>query len=663
MTFARPIWLLVGAAACAALVLLFVRAARKRRQAVQLLAAASPAVSVALHRRVLRDVLAVLGTGLAFVALARPLGGYRLESTPTHGVDLMFAVDTSKSMRAADIKPDRLTRAKLAVADLAKSFDGARLGLIAFAGDAFVQAPMTADRPVFLEALDALDTDVIPRGGTDVASAIHAAEQALATEPDHHKVLVLLSDGEDLAGSAVAAARDAAAHGLTIYTVGVGSEAGALIEVPDATGAPQLVRDEAGNPVRSHLDEATLRAIAQITGGMYTTLGADGRGLAALYATARAHLPQTSAAGLQRRVYAERFQIPLALAIACLLAELVIGDRRRARHRLGRLGAAAVVAIVPAVASAAPVGDYNAGTSSYRKGDFAGAERQFEAALHTSDVQLQANAYYDLGNARYRAGQATLAKQDRAATIQQWKQAVAAYDAALALAPQDVDAKFNRDFVAQKLAALEKEQQQQSGQQQSGKNQSGQQQSGQQQSGQQQSGQQSGQQQSGQQQRGQQNGHDQSGKNQGDQQQRGQQAGNHQKGPQPGSNQSGRDQHDQQNGNEPNGHDQDANASAGSNDTAPRGGSERTTPDAADHATDTGNDRIGTVGGAARSPDRARAADVAAQARADAARRAAGQLTRGEAVQLLDSVAHDLRPMPIHGRGRANPNHTTTKDW
>ena len=120
----------------------------------------------------------------------------------------MFAVDTSKSMRAADVRPDRLTRAKLAVADLANSFDGARLGLIAFAGDAFVQAPMTADRGVFLEAVDALDTDVIPRGGTDVSSAIRAAEQAMASEPDHHKVLVLLSDCEDLAGSAVAAVFD-----------------------------------------------------------------------------------------------------------------------------------------------------------------------------------------------------------------------------------------------------------------------------------------------------------------------------------------------------------------------------------------------------------------------------------------------------------------------
>lgn len=456
---ARPEWLWIGALACGVLTALMLRAGRKQRAAIQRFAAASPDTSVGRHQRWLRHTLAVTGLAMACLAMARPLVGYHLEQDPHHGLDLMFAVDTSKSMRAADLRPDRLTRAKLAVADLVRKFDGERIGLIAFAGDAFVQAPMTVDRGVFLESLDALDTDTIPRGGTDIASAIRAAEQALASEPDHRKVLVLLSDGEDLAGDAMDAARDAARHGLTIYTVGVGSQHGELISIAGANGVPELVRDASGQPVRSHLDEATLRGIAQVTGGAYETLGADGRGLDALYASSLAKLPRSTGVGTAHRVYTERFQIPLAIALGCLLVELLVVDRRR-RGLTARAGATAAALVVwlvaPRAASAEPaaraaVSSYNTGTSAYRGGDFSAAQRQFETALHTPDTGLQNSAYYDLGNARYRAGQATLAK-DRDATIATWKQAIAAYDGALALAPTDADAKFNRDFVARKLA-------------------------------------------------------------------------------------------------------------------------------------------------------------------------------------------------------------------
>ena len=113
----------------------------------------------------------------------------------------------------------------------------------------------------------------------------------MASEPDHKKVLVLLSDGEDLDGDALAAARDAAKHGLTIFTVGVGSTQGALIEISHAAGVKELVRDESGQPVRSHLDEPMLRSLAQVTGGAYQPLGADGRGLEALYASVKTQAP------------------------------------------------------------------------------------------------------------------------------------------------------------------------------------------------------------------------------------------------------------------------------------------------------------------------------------------------------------------------------------
>jgi Ca-activated chloride channel family protein len=622
--FARPEWLWIGALACVALSALMIRATHKRVAAIRAFAAASPETSVGRRRRWLRQGLALCGLAFGCIAMARPLAGYHLEQDPHRGLDLMFAVDTSKSMRAADLRPDRLTRAKLAVADLIRRFEGERIGLIAFAGDAFVQAPMTVDRGVFLESLDALDTDTIPRGGTDISSAIHAAEQALASEPDHRKVLVLLSDGEDLAGNAIEAARDAAHKGLTIYTVGVGSAHGEVIQIPGPNGTPELVRDANGQPVTSHLDEAALRAIAQVTGGAYQPLGADGRGLEALYANALSKLPRSTAAGTEHRVYTERFQIPLAFALACLVLELVIVDRRR-RAFATRAGGAAIAMLFfvgfPRVAAADPadhgaVSSYNAGTSSYRGGDFTAAQQKFETALHTPDVSLQENAYYDLGNARYRAGQATLAK-DRDATIASWKQSIAAYDSVLALAPGDGDAKFNRDFVARKLAELEKQQPQQ---QQPKPNDQKQNQQDQQKK-QDNSG--GGQQNQPQKQNGQ--GQQQKPQNGQGQQQKPQNGQGQQQKTQNGQGQSSRDQN-------------------GKGDQKPE---------------------QGKIGQGQHEPAEAAQAerDAAAEAKADEARRKAGELTHGEAVQLLDSVDGELKPMPIHGTKSAPNEQPPIRDW
>ncbi len=566
----------------------------------------------------------------------------------------MFAVDTSKSMRAADLRPDRLTRAKLAVADLVRTFEGARVGLIAFAGDAFVQAPMTIDHGVFLESLDVLDTEVIPKGGTDIASAIRAAEQAMGSEPDHEKVLVVLSDGEDLAGDVVATAKDAASHGLKIFTVGVGSTAGSLIEVPDGRGHTELVRDEAGNPVRSHLDEPTLRSIAQVTGGAYQALGADGHGLERLYASVKAKLPATTAAGTERKVFSERYQIPLALAIGCLLLELAIVDHRRGSRRAGAVASVGLAFMfVPHLAAAAPapgertpVETYNAATDQYRKRDFTSAQRGFETALHTANVAHQEAAYYDLGNTHYRVGQASLAK-DRDATIATWKSALAAYDAALALVPYDADAKFNRDFVAKKLAALEQQkkddEQQNKDHQKDQKDQKDQQAKNQQGQGQPKDQKGEGEQAKNQQGQGQptdQKGQQDQGQPR-DQKGEGQQAKNQQGQGQP------KDPKGQEGQGQPK--DQKDEGQQAKNQQG-----QQNAPDAASAAQPPA---AGTPAAAAQQ------AATNANAAADAKRRAAGELTHGEAVQLLDSVEGELKPMAIRGRTHHPTATSKTKDW
>jgi Ca-activated chloride channel family protein len=492
LQFAQPHWLWLGALSCAALVVLLARAERLRRRAVSTLAGRRSVTTVSRGRRLARQTLVLAGLAATFVALARPLAGFRWEEERRDGIDLMFAVDTSKSMLATDLRPDRLTRAKLAVSDLLRKFPGERVGLIAFAGEAFVQAPMTIDHAVFGEALDALDTSIIPRGGTDIATPIRAAVEAMASEPDRRKLLVILSDGEDLQGEALAAAKEAAHAGLVIYTVGVGTRSGDLIPV-EHDGQRELLRDADGHFVTSRLDEQTLRQLAAITGGAYAPLGSAGQGLETLYRQHLAQLPRRTVEERLHKIYTERFQIPLAVAIGCLMLELALGERRRRREGAsraeqtpppGRLwrddvrpsrpsgavakGAAAAIALLmagawrpAAAASAAPpaASTYNEGTGAYRKGDFAAARDRFQAATHTTDLPMQEDAYYDLGNARYRLGQATLSK-DRPATIEAWKTAVASYDGALALHPKDADARFNRDLVARRLAALEEQERQ-----------------------------------------------------------------------------------------------------------------------------------------------------------------------------------------------------------
>ena len=202
MKFAHPVWLLVGLIACAALLWRYRRFDARQRAELKKFASenliAQLTTSVSSARRQVKRALVVAGIACLAIALARPLIGFRWEEAKRRGLDLLFAVDTSKSMLAQDVKPDRLTRAKMAVEDLLAHMDGDRVGLIAFAGNAFLQCPLTLDYDAFRQSLDAIDTRIIPRGGTDIASAIHEAEAALEGKGSNERILVLLTDGEEI---------------------------------------------------------------------------------------------------------------------------------------------------------------------------------------------------------------------------------------------------------------------------------------------------------------------------------------------------------------------------------------------------------------------------------------------------------------------------------
>jgi Ca-activated chloride channel family protein len=503
MRFAEPEWLIAGAIVVALLFVLRVRGERLTKRALETLSGARLINASALptaFRRWLRVLVACAAVAAAFIALARPQKGKEWQTLDRKGTDLLLVIDTSKSMNTDDVSPTRLERTKLAVRDLVARFPEDRVGLLAFAGDAYLESPMTLDHSALLETLGSFDTSIIPRPGTDIGRAIDSAVTTLKSDSGSQKIMVLLSDGEDLQGEALTAAKRAADAGITIDTVGVGTPAGELVPAKNDQGATiGVMRDESGNPVRSRLDESGLRAIAQAAHGTYRPLGADGGGLDRLYAESLAPLAHLEKGAKLQRVYAEWFALPLGLSLFCLALDALLGWRPRARRRqarradgpklahAGAIAAAALLAFAPARAHASvqsaekayKAGKFedsakqysaeqakspndariavDAAAAAYKAGHFDAAETSLNKALALADPKLQERVLYDLGDARYRSGAATV-KEAPEKTIERWKAAIASYEGALKLTPNDADAKFNRDFVKRKLAELENQQ-------------------------------------------------------------------------------------------------------------------------------------------------------------------------------------------------------------
>lgn len=531
---ADPVWLIMGLLAVIAIILLEVGAARRRAHAlaeflaphlVQVLTA-----SVSYPRRWLKRVLLIAAVFLLFAALARPLLFYGWDVEHSDGTDILLAVDCSKSMLTQDVKPSRLELAKLAISDFADHLAGSRLGLISFAGEAFLSCPLTLDHGAFQDAVRDLDTDSLPVPGTDIATAIHQAMEALQNQPDNRKVLVLITDGEDLEGHVLDAAKEAAAVGLKVYCIGVGTPGGDLIPLQDDSGQTAYLRDSAGELVHSRLDEDTLKKIAALTGGAYVQLGQQGQGLQEIYDRYLAQLPTKDKEERREKVRYEQFSWPLGLAILLLIAEFLIRERAAApkkpflepgelrpaaaairRRKAAALATAPLFALTLLLPSALHAADtapaernyqdghyddsqqgfqhatqddptrpeyqFDLGDAAYKAGHYTDAQDAFRRALQTPDLNLQQRAYYNLGNTLYRHGEEQLSS-DQDATISSWKAALDSYRAALQL-KDDPDAQYNYDLVKKRLEELKKQQQQkpkdskqnQQQQQQNGQNQ------------------------------------------------------------------------------------------------------------------------------------------------------------------------------------------------
>ena len=328
--FENPLCLWLAALALAGLAILigFAAAARRRQLAAfvddaiisRLLHTYSPA------RRAVKHGLILLAVALLGVALARPQWGQETDTSAATGEDTIFLLDTSKSMLAADVRPNRLERAKLAIEDYLRRHGRGRVGLVVFAGQAFLQCPLTLDYDAFSDTLRSVDVNAIPVPGSDLGRALDEGSRALEKN-EGRKLLVLLTDGEDLAGAGVRKAAELVKKDIVIYTVGVGTPAGSVIQVPGEPGGLQPLLDGEGRPVVSKLDEKTLEQIAKSTGGEYQLLGGIGDGMD------KVRHAVTSAAEngrdqVVRRRGVDRFHWPLGIALLLLLVEPLLKLRR-----------------------------------------------------------------------------------------------------------------------------------------------------------------------------------------------------------------------------------------------------------------------------------------------------------------------------------------------
>lgn len=289
--------------------------------------------SVHWGRRWFRTGLWALSLALIWAALARPQHGMEMVETERPSVDFLIALDLSRSMQAEDM--DRLSRLDAARTGIKAMLDearGSRVGLVAFAGEAFLAAPITSDHEAVKRQLESLSFRTLARQGSDLAQAITLSTETFATSDYETKALVFVTDGEELQGRALIAARDAATQGLRVFTIGVGSTAGARIPLSDQNDNNQeFVRNELNRDVFTRLNEPMLRQIAAAGGGIYAPLGIKGEGLRSLWKEHLRPMARTTQPS-EQHTPREYFQWPLAAALFLLLLEMLIRDRRTLPH-------------------------------------------------------------------------------------------------------------------------------------------------------------------------------------------------------------------------------------------------------------------------------------------------------------------------------------------
>ena len=422
-------------------------------------------------------VLVVLGAAVAAFAAARPQAGQHEELTEDRGIDLVIVLDVSQSMYARDGEPDRIGRAQAEIAALLERMSGDRVGVVIFGGSAFARSPLTADLRALSDLVGGVDRErALVTPGSDLGLGIARAQELVRTGSSEAKALLIVSDGEDHRGELEATVRRAREDGLRIYAAAVGTTAGApVVDIDPVTGASSERADESGEPVVTRRDDASMRAIAEIGGGVFVSLDGEGRPLSSLAAEFES-LGGTTFATEDRATPIERFQlfaaVALGLVAAAIAARAVLAPGRiRGFARLWPAGAAALFIGAVCSTDVAELNrrgnahyaaseysvavdvyrtaqaidperrelNYNAGNALDRQGDYTDAIEETRNALQGEDDELKALAEYALGNHH--------------AAASQLNEAVEAYKRALLIDPEDEDAKHNLEVLLRRLAA------------------------------------------------------------------------------------------------------------------------------------------------------------------------------------------------------------------
>lgn len=428
------------------------------------------------------------------LAVADPQVGTRLEEVKREGIDLFVALDVSLSMKAEDLKPNRLEKAKRDISSLLQKLTGDRVGLIVFAGDAFVQFPLTSDYSAADLFISAVDVDAVPVPGTLIGSAIELGLKSFETDLPTQKAIVVVSDGENTEGDVVGTIEDAKKAHVRIYTIGMGTPDGSPIPIYNSQGQQvDYKHDESGNIVLTKLDETMLQQIAVTTGGSYRRATSGGNEIDNVFKDLES-IGKTEFGVKQISGYESRYQYPVALAILLLIVEVMLSERRgKIMLILKRLIPTA--AILPllllgwvSVSTSQTLRSHvQEGNKVYDKGKYNDAEVSYKKALEKNPKSHPAQ--FDLGDALYKqqrfdeamreynnAAVASKETDDKAASYynlgnslfrsDKIPESIEAYKRALSLNPKDEDTRYNLQFALDRL----KQQQQNKNQQKNQKN-------------------------------------------------------------------------------------------------------------------------------------------------------------------------------------------------
>ena len=316
-----------------AVILLFIlneirkRKALKRLGDVTLVSGLVPEMSGI--RPVIKFILQLIAISSGIIMLSRPQFGSKIEDVKKLGVEVIIALDVSNSMLAEDIQPNRLTRAKQAITRLVDDLDNDKIGLIVFAGDAYIQIPITTDYISAKMFLSAINPNMVPKQGTAIGAAINLAARSFSPGDGKSKAMIIITDGENHEDDPVKEAEEAAKAGIVIHTIGIGSTDGVPIPLLN-NGKKDYLKDVNGNTVVTKLDEEILKKIALSTNGNYVRASNSNIGLDEIYAQIKKMKKQDLESTMYTE-YNDQFQIFAALAILMLFADFIIMERKNRR--------------------------------------------------------------------------------------------------------------------------------------------------------------------------------------------------------------------------------------------------------------------------------------------------------------------------------------------